>query len=198
VRTSLVSLRNAVVCALWLSCCGYASAQNVVVNPDFDIDVSSWIPNGATVGFDSAQNIVGTPGSGSILVTNNIGNGATVSVRQCIDVPLSVGTYDFGGWILFPTGQVGTGSAGIAVSFYPAANCGGISLAFLNVPIIAANTWSLQTATLAAPPGVLSAAVALRIDMPMGSAAPLDAWFDGVRLGPAPTLPVELQSFEVD
>jgi hypothetical protein len=182
--------------------CVHAVAQNIVADPDFDAGgIGAWMASdpATAVVHDATKNKVGTPGSGSIAVTNNTGNGVTASARICIDGALSPGNYDLGGWILFPTGQVGTGSAGVAVSFYSGANCSGASPAFRNaLTSTVADSWILHTDMLAAPAGVLSASVELRIDTSPGSAAPLEAWFDGIRLGPAPTLPVELQTFEVD
>jgi hypothetical protein len=182
--------------------CAHAAAQNIVADPDFDAGgIGAWIASdpATVVVHDAAKSKVGTPGSGSISVTNNTGNGIVSLAKMCIDGALSPGTYDLGGWILLPTAQAGSGSAGVAVSFYSGANCSGMSLGFINALTPAASdNWVLQTAALVAPAGVLSALVSLRVDTSPNSSAPFEAWFDGIRLGPTPTMPVELQTFEVD
>lgn len=193
-----ILLKDVLLSALCLATCTMAQAQNLVTNPDFDVDVSAWSPNGAVIAFDSTQNAAGAAGSGAISVTNNIGNGITVSVAQCISSPLSAGTYDFGGWLLFPTGQAGTGTAGVSASLFASTDCTGNSLAFSNATGVPVGGWNLHTLMLVAPAGVFSAAIVLRIDTPPNGPAPMTAWFDGVRFGPAPTTPVELQNFDVE
>ena len=174
-----------------------ANAQNAVVNGDFNADLTSWVANSAVSSFDAAQNIAGSPGSGSMLVINPIGNGNTVSMSQCINAAIAAGSYDFGGWILQPPGQSGSGAAGVAAVLHDAPGCSGNVVAFLNAPILVpSNQWALRTATIMAPAGVASVRIDLRIDM--ATPPPLQAWYDGIRFGPSPTTPVELQSFEVD
>jgi hypothetical protein len=174
------------------------SAQNLVQAPDFDNTPISppWIANGATIAFDGNRSAVGAPGSGSVQVLNTIANGFTESAFQCIDQPIASGPHDFGGWVLFPGGQ--SASAAVAIGLYSGAGCTGNSVGFLNTYTLDAPTWTLLTGVIAVPANVLSARIDVRIDTPVGSTPPVQAWFDGIRFGPSPTLPVELQSFSVD
>ena len=190
------AFRTALLLGTFVSGC--LSAQNVVLAPDFDSATITppWTPNDATIAFDGTRNAVGAPGSGSIVVTNTAANGLAASAFECIDQPFAPGPYDFGGWMLFPPGQPGV--AEVAIIFYSSAGCGGSSAGVASVSIASASSWTLSTGVIDAPSNVLSASVDLRIDTPIGASPPVQGWFDGIRLGPVPTMPVELQSFFVD
>jgi hypothetical protein len=188
------------ICVALMALATAAGAANLVVNPDFDTDASGWTSFGATISFDATMNQVGAPGSGAGLVTNP-DPGFNQGVVQCIASGLSGGTsYDLGSWVYFASGQAGTGNAGIFATFFDQANCTGtqISSLFVN-PYLPppSDTWTLLTVTGVAPAGSVSAWVYINV-YNSGNSGSISAEYDGVRFGPTPTTPVELQDFGVD
>ena len=80
-----------------------AVAQNLLVNGNFDTDVSSWVKISSTgTAVFSPLDADGSASSGSMLTTNTE---STLFVHQCR--PATAGTsYDFGGKARVPLGQV--------------------------------------------------------------------------------------------
>lgn len=97
-----------------------AAAQNLVVNPDFDADLSGWTGNGVW----SSLDLVGSPSSGSAAWNNlNAGTSGGLYITQCIEISGVFEGYYFGSWAYIPSGQAGTGVAGLSLTFYSDAGC---------------------------------------------------------------------------
>ena len=177
--------------------CGTAASQNLVANPDFDSDMSSWSVNASQATLDTTHNIVGAAGSGSASITNTVGNNFGVGIQQCIVGPFSNVLHTFGGWIYVPAGQSGTSISRVAIGFYSDNACNSsIAGSLVTTSASAANdTWNLFTSNVVPMPIAGSVVISLQV---FSTNAPFVAYFDGARFGVAPTTPVELQSFEVD
>lgn len=102
-----------------------ACAQNLVVNGDFDTDVSGWTPSPFNR-WDEADHEE-APDSGSLLIRNNFLNPqASIGVSQCVAV--TPGTpYDVGASFLIPSGQGSTGAAYLAIVWNSSPDCNGIT-----------------------------------------------------------------------
>jgi len=161
------------------------SAQNLVANGDFNLDVIGWTPFAITYGWDS-EDFQQSPASGSLKATNN-GNGVTTSALfACVDGIIGGESYDLGGWTWIPTGQVGHGAVGFGVYWYDSAGCLGTSLGTPDlIPLIqVADDWTpLARFGLVAPPGAQSAQVTLFNTKYSSGTDPFVAHYDGVFLG---------------
>lgn len=177
------------------------SAQNLVTNPDFNTDATGWTPTSAEMSITwAALDAYGSGTSGSGLVTNSFSTAANAGVTQCINTPLTDGaSYDVGAWIRVPSGQTGTGAAGLFAWFHSGAACGGAQIGTLSVSYLPPPTdsWTLSTATGAAPAGTQSVTIYLNVNK-MSDAGTLGAYFDGVRFGPNPTTPVGAATFTAE
>ncbi len=178
------------------------SAQNLVTNPDFNTDVSGWAPGGIVTLTHSPLDAFGSPTSGSGWLLNPSPTPYNAGALQCIDTPLTGGaSYDIGAWIRVPSGQTGTGTAGLFAWFHSGAACGGSQIGTLEIsPYLPPPTdsWTLSTATGAAPAGTLSVTVYLNVLKTSTDSGSFGAYFDGVRFGPNPTTPVGAATFTAD
>lgn len=96
------------------------AAQNLVVNPGFDVDTSGW----TGIGVWDPLDLVGSASSGSASWNNpNASTSGALYVTQCIEVSGVFEGYYFGSWSFIPSGQVGTGIAGLSVTFYSDPAC---------------------------------------------------------------------------
>ena len=176
----------------------HVAAQNLIPNADIDTGIAGWnANNGAVLDFDQTQNVVGAVSGGSISVLNTTGNGSGVDANVCLVGPFPEGNYSFGAWIRIPQGQGGSVSGHVLVSFRSDAACSTPIQGAATVvgPDGANDSWNLYTDEAVAPAGAGSARVALQV---FATNPGTTVFFDGVRFGPAPTLPVELQTFSVD
>lgn len=181
----------------------HAGAQNLVVNGDFDSDVSSWtdtVVEGNFV-FD-ALNDVGAASSGSGLMTiTSTGTGWTGNAIQCIPAISDASIYDWGARVLIPSGHATTGEAYLQLVWYSTVACTGTPLATGTetnvVPHTMTDTWVTSRIDDQAPPaGAQSAIIVLTLSK-TSAVQPLSAHFDGVFFGVDP-IPVELQSFTIE
>lgn len=132
-----------------------ASAQNLLVNPNFDTSLAGWqtpfVP-GATASWDGTRDADGSPTSGS---AKGVWSGPTVTglvpvVSQCVEVTPGA-TYIHGGKIFIPSGQPTSGSAFFLATVFSTHGCSGPPPPgpFLPTPIVTAqNTWIESTATI--------------------------------------------------
>src|SRR5262245_15736794 len=99
---------------------GSASAQNLLVNPNFDTDSSGWDHVTGTATFDST---VGSPTPGSAQWTQNVGPNLAVfgGVGQCVSVTPGT-TYDFSGQLLMTNAPAG-GGVKVALAMYGTSTC---------------------------------------------------------------------------
>lgn len=178
------------------------SAQNLVTNAGFDTDVSGWPPAGIMTFTHSPLDAYGSPTSGSGWLLNPSPTPYNSGALQCINTPLTDGaSYDVGAWIRVPSGQTGTGTAGLFAWFHSGAACGGSQIGTLAIsPYLPPPTdsWTLRTATGVAPAGTLSVTIYLNILKTSTDSGSFGAYFDGVRFGLNPTTPVGAATFTVD
>jgi hypothetical protein len=146
-----------------------ASAQNLLVNPNFDSSLAGWqttsVP-GSTASWDGTRDADGSPTSGS---AKGVWSAPTVTglvpvVSQCIEVTPGM-TYIHGGKIFIPSGQPTSGSAFFLAAVFPSHGCSGPPPPglFLPTPIVTAqNTWTESTAPIVpfGPSLLLSAYIA--------------------------------------
>jgi len=95
------------------------SAQNLLVNPDFDSDLVDWEGPGV---WDPAD-AFGSPSSGSATWINDYAAGGSTIVRQCVDLASGVEGFDFAAHVFIPSGQPGEGYTYLTVAFYSDTVC---------------------------------------------------------------------------
>lgn len=144
-------------------------AQNLLDNPDFDIDLASWscgTANGAAV--RDSRDVDGALGSGSLQIDNDAPSvGAKVSCVQCVPVVEEV-SYRLASWVYFADEGAFTldGSARTQLMFSDDAGCVN-SVGFGDIGYLEANpgnadTWvPLTTGWNLAPSGATHAAAYL-------------------------------------
>jgi hypothetical protein len=101
------------------------SAQNLLVNPNFDTGLSGWQAT-SVASWDRSLDAKQSPSSGSARGTfdASVVSGIYPVILQC--VPLAAGrTYTMGGEIYIPSGNTATGSAFFIGVFFPTADCSG-------------------------------------------------------------------------
>lgn len=191
-----------------------AQAQNLVTNPDFDTDIAQWllsvgvgsITHDASEGSPSpgAMRFVGSAPrvglsdeqQGTSLAGREDGARGTSNNSRSACIPAAGGTrYD-----LFAQIKIISGAAGSAgVIFFPETDCSGSST-FGGVvqSTIVDGTWrTISSVDFEAPSGTQSAQVFLTLGVGFPATQFL-GFFDTVRFGPTGTVPVTLQSFEVE
>ena len=99
---------------------GFASAQNMLVNPNFDTDLAGWGGNG----WWDQEDAFGSPLSGSATWINDWPSAGSIYEDQCVPVPSDFKAFDLAGYVYIPTGQpVIGGRTYIYLAFYSEANC---------------------------------------------------------------------------
>ncbi len=134
-----------------------ASGQNLLVNSDFDTDLTGW--DGPAV-WDPAD-AFGSPSSGSATWINNFTAGGSTIVRQCVELNPWIEGYDFAAHVFIPSGQPGEGYTYLTIAFYSDADC----TTFLSAPgssgFYGFDNWTLMNSTGWTPNGAVSARVSV-------------------------------------
>lgn len=149
-----------------------ALGQNLVVNPGFDTDLSSWgNPFNRTAEWDMSDEF-DNPASGSVrLVHDLIGNNGSLAILvHCVDV-VPGDLYVFGGSFLVPTGQPDVELTGsVRVVGYPDADCVPNDVGDFAFSSIAQalDAWQPLSGVYVAPEGVHSARLLLAIGKASG------------------------------
>jgi hypothetical protein len=172
----------AVACAV-LFVVPVAEGQNLVFNPDFDVDVAGWTAlSEATLAWDPLDSS-GSSTSGSAVVSNLAASaGSGTGVLQCIEGLQGGLTYLFDADILVPGGQSNTGQAYLLVQWYDQPGC---NLGFLGLILGSAVTTGMTDAWYrvadfgVAPAGTAAARVRLDV-LKVQASGSLDAHFDAV------------------
>jgi hypothetical protein len=151
-----VATRFALFVALAFLLLGWAasaSAQNLLVNPNFDTSLNGWQTNTVpAVSWDGTRDADGSPSSGSAKAVwqGPVVTGIYATVSQCIEV--TPGTpYLFGGKVFIPSGQATPGSAFFIALPFGSPGCSGPAppSAFVPTPnITAVDSWTLSTSTI--------------------------------------------------
>ena len=132
-----------------------APAQNLVVNGDFDVDLSEWINLDFTKEWSSLD-AANDPASGSMVITNTGSGPVGYYVEQC--VPLAGGGDFEVRYAHYSTGTNTTGRADFALYWYTNALCNGVSSGFEPIGYSeAVDAWTSISKTVSAPPSAVAA-----------------------------------------
>jgi hypothetical protein len=170
------------VLALGLGIPTPVSAQNLVVNPDFDdaLQRSSWLETGDW----SSDDWQDDPGSGSLQITNSFSSSVVLLARQC--VPIVAGrAYQVEGRVRAAPDQfVGSTGAALSVGWWTASDCSsGTSLGTMLVGVASeTGDWErIGPTNIVAPSGATGANVRLQVLKGEGSGS-FSASFDAISL----------------
>lgn len=177
-------------------------AANLVINPDFDTDLSGWITSTNGTGTVNFISYDGSPTAGALQLTANAVNDAA-SAQQC--VATTTQNVDF---YIRTFASLGGGSTAFSAVAFNGAGCSGINLGTAITYTIAApgnsvagvsSTWSDKVnpanTNQALPAG--TASVLLKLEV-IGDGSSAFYLIDHVRFGSTGTTPVTLQSFHVE
>lgn len=140
---------------------GAARAQNLLVNPGFDADLSGWSANVAG-SWDGTMDAAGSPTSGSVLVEVTLGPSVSSNggVSQCVTGIMPGTSYDFGGQVFLSQSPGSFARAYIAVLWYDDATCTGPTISNDQaVPVFDLDEWLPSTGAGVAPGGTVAARV---------------------------------------
>ncbi len=177
--------RHVILTAVCLAaCCATLSAQNMLSNGDFDTDVSGWTPLSVVFEWDSSD-CYQSPISGSGRVTNEQDGTLHAGILTCVDGMIAGQSYDLGGMLRIPTGQVGGGFAYFGVYWYDGVGCSGAQTWVGGTPsVTTSNNWTpLAKWGLIAPPGTQSAWVVIFNYKTSPGTDPYLSYHDGVYFG---------------
>ncbi len=167
---------------------GTAAAQNLLVNPNFDANVTGWsFTTPGTFTWDSSLDADSNPlsGSGRLDNTSPVAAGSSFAA-QCVAVT-GGSNYDFLAKIRIPSGQSQTGYANVVVNFYNAASCSGSNVGGTASPSVlstTSDTWvQSQVLAFAAPGTAVSAQVNLWVNKAEANGS-LVVNFDSAAFGP--------------
>jgi hypothetical protein len=151
-------------CTLFV--CSFAApafSGNLVVNPNFNTDISGWANNGGVGSFDGTMDANGSPSSGSAKGSLTLPPFfSTLAIGQCISGITPGTAYDFGGKIRIQSAP-GTGSSAfVALTFFTGSACStGLSPTFFTpIPsVTTTGSWVAANATATAPAGAGSVSI---------------------------------------
>jgi len=136
-----------------------AAAQNLVSNPDFDTDLTDWVPAGATI-YDGSQG--GSSGPGSALWRLPVDGETAVEdlliVGQCVDGVVAGTTYQFGAEINLDIAPEGS-SAVVVVNWQDDPGCSGMLSLDAAQPVTTTGSFISGTGSAVAPAGAESAEI---------------------------------------
>jgi len=116
-------LERLLALAVLTSCAVSASAQNLLVNPNFDHDTAGWQLASPPV-FDPTRDVDGSPNSGSAML--QVSDSSDSFMCQCVNVEVPSGaSFLFGGWFIVPPGQDPTGNAYFVLDVFAQQDCQG-------------------------------------------------------------------------
>jgi len=178
-RTSVVLLAALLLTVLFSPS---ASGQNLLVNPDFDTDLSGWSGPGV---WDSPD-AFGSPSSGSATWINTFVSGGALYVMQCVELTPWVEGYDLAGYGFVPSGQPGSGYTFLSVAFFSDAGCNTYLTGGSTAGSSVLDSWTLLERTGWTPIGAASAQIAAGNQ----KTAPGDfqVWGDAIFFGPNPDM----------
>src|SRR5262245_61821835 len=115
----MASLSAFVMCAALLALADLSVAQNALTNPNFDSDVSGWTSDGAEATITHSTNdYQGSGTSGSAEITNASASGGNgLGMFQCLTGVVVGNSYDFGGRVFIPSGQLTTGPSYVKLAW---------------------------------------------------------------------------------
>ena len=190
-----------------------AAASNLLVNPDFSagVKLDGWgrsnpgvviCPRGKYCGSMqfSPTDCCGDASSGSAVSTSL---SSFDILSQCVNNIAPNTNYDMSVWIrrVPPEAEDRSPKAGFSITWYSSANCNGMALSNVLQSVQAGEWAKYEMLDMTAPAKASSAKFSLltNSETPTDSAVkPVQTEFDNAFFGPSATVPVELQSFDVD
>jgi hypothetical protein len=172
-------LRSSVLVLAALAVGGSVFAQNLITNPNFDTDISSWLYTGTSA--FSTQDAEGSPASGSVAITNNYPSafvGQAIYSSPCVAVTPG-DHYSYGGKFLLPTGQESDAYAETAMELYSDGGCTTILNGEASPSVGPKDSWqSVVQDNLAIGAGVHSIRIGALIATGNNPSPPLIGYFD--------------------
>jgi hypothetical protein len=137
-----------------------AAAQNLLLNPDFDLDPTGggtgWVATGS--GSFTWNQGVGDPAPPSIRTTQN--NDESMTVCQCVQIT-ALGTYDFSARS-YTNSATGSAQNGVSLSVFTSTDCSGSPLETVSTNTVTFPNWALRERTgYVAPMGAQSGLIIL-------------------------------------
>jgi hypothetical protein len=128
-------------------------AQNLVTNPNFNTDLSTWQVSGGT--FDATVDANASPSSGSVHIVQTVpgsNNASSTGVIQCIDGVVGGSTYNFGSKILLASAPAG-GSVVTGLIFASGPGCGPPTQQVFSAAVTPGAGFQAANGTIVAPAG---------------------------------------------
>jgi hypothetical protein len=173
-------------------------AANLLQNPNFSGSLAQWVTPYAT--YDSTRSAT-ADGTGSALgaftLPSSAAYGNANGIEQCVNGIVPGTSYDFGGKVLIPSGQVGPGGGSVYIQWFDTVGCTGTLTGNTNTNISLAppsstNVWYPLTATATAPASTSSVLVIGEIQNNAGNGAAFSVSFDELFFQATPPLPVSV------
>ena len=159
-----------------------SSAANLLLNPEFDTNLTGWNqPFGVPVVWSSTDH-GSSPVSGSALVTNDddpSSGGVAIALEQCVPV-LPQRTYLFGGQIHLPAGQPDFSAGVFLVDTFTNASCSGAFVGTASVHQFESGAWLRSAGTVTTAAGVQSMLFSLGVGKDAGVSVPVQGYFDAL------------------
>jgi len=159
------------------------SAQNLLVNPDFDNDVSGWTGLGNWDPLDVAG--LATSGSATWINPHPDTSGSHY-LTQCVEMTSFIEGFDVRSWMVIPSGQAGTGYAAITAWFYSDSVCSEFIWSDETPIVLSVGSWQATTLTDWTPTGAASVRIGLASQK--YGAGDFQVIHDSVFFGPNPDM----------
>jgi hypothetical protein len=169
------------IAAAWVLAAPAGAAVNLLQNPTFDTDLAGWGDFVASGSEWSKVDELGSPASGSARVVRDSTTPGSLWIFQC--VPVTAGkTYVYGADGLAPSGAtLPTVVLRAEIRFYPGPDCSGgnpVASELGDTEVSLRDSWGPVQGISTAPPGAVSASVALQGQASGQAADPAAVHFD--------------------
>lgn len=159
------------------------SAQNLVINPDFDVDVTTgW----AGLGVWDLKDVNGSVASGSATWINNFTAGGAHYLVQCIETPTFFEGFDLSGWTWVASGQAATGESQLIALFYSDPGCAGFISSVATPGFSGFDSWDHLVLSGWSPPGFAS--VQIGVVNSKTQEGDFQVFHDAIYFGPNPDM----------
>lgn len=175
-------MRKTILVLLVSLLAGTLSAQNMVVNPDFDLNADGWVilPAASWTSFDREN----SPDSGSVFFANSgTGNGGYTFASQCIELPVLEDGYIFGAFLYIAPGSTTGGISYSSLWWYSGSGCSSFITADSSTQISNTGVWTISRAS-GVPPGGTQSALITFTNQRYGDGS-FDVYVDSAFLEPA-------------
>lgn len=129
--------------------CDIAAAQNLVVNGGFAGNLAGWTMQPAGAATYSVEDIDLLPGSGSVLLTTNVGMAGVLvyPLKQCVSLP-AIGIYEIGASGRLSSGVQAADLLNLTVQAWDSSDCTGAFRSGSSATIAPLPAWRAVSATL--------------------------------------------------